>query len=88
MRRLQIGMWHTFDPSLWKKHSHPLITGLEVSQFTSKEDYILLHKFSTKQNLKLGIHAPIYSNQDYPLLSSANKQERRITPCKICFSLL
>ncbi|MFP7298942.1 sugar phosphate isomerase/epimerase [Neobacillus niacini] len=76
MRRLQIGMWHRFDPSFWKKYSHTLITGLEVSQFTSKEDYILLSKFSSKQNLKIGIHAPIYSHQDYPLLSSTDKHER------------
>lgn len=76
MRRLQIGMWHTFDQAFWEKYSHTLITGLEVSQFTSKEDYILLNKFAANQNLKIGIHAPIFSNQDYPLLSSANKHER------------
>ncbi|WP_419887201.1 sugar phosphate isomerase/epimerase [Neobacillus niacini] len=76
MRRLQIGMWHRFDQSLWERYSHPSITGLEVSQFNSKEDYILLNKFATKQNLKIGIHAPTYSNHDYPLLSSANKHER------------
>lgn len=79
MRRLQLGMWHEFDPDRWERYSLNALNGMEISQYTDTAGLEAVRSFCDRSGGGFGVHGPITANRGYklPLLNSPEATERR-----------
>ncbi|WP_409346880.1 sugar phosphate isomerase/epimerase family protein [Paenibacillus sp. MBLB4367] len=77
-RRLQIGMWGSFDASAWERFALGGINGLELCQMRDEAELRSAVRFCGDRGVAFGLHAPGIRRDAYvlPKLTSSDAEER------------
>lgn len=77
-RRLQIGMWESFDLEKWNRWQIDRIAGMEISMFENVHSLVTTKEWCEENDISLGVHAPVLRTEtnELPRLTSRDKQEQ------------